>query len=119
MTTKKEQNQLKQIIYLIVLLVLTSGVAYAALFFFTPTASSVTDLIIGDVSSEDVLAPYAITYDSEVLTEEQRDEAVFAVSPRYTTADTNIARQQLEKLHLAAAYITSVRADAYTSSQRD
>ena len=32
MTTKKEQNQVQHIIYQIVLLVLTSGVAYAALF---------------------------------------------------------------------------------------
>jgi len=118
MTTKKEQNQLQHIIYQIVLLVISSGVAYAALFYFTPSASSVTDLIIGDVSTQDILAPFAITYDSEVLTEKNRDEAVFAVSPQYTTADTNIARQQLEKLHLAAAYITSVRADQLSSSEQ-
>jgi len=118
MTTKKEQNQVQHIIYQIVLLVLTSGVAYVALFYFTPSASSVTDLNMGDVSTQDILAPSAITYESQVLTQNKRGEAVFAVSPRYTAADTNIARQQLEKLHLAAAYITSVRADQLSSSEQ-
>ena len=72
----------------------------------------------GQVASEDVLAPAAVTYTSHVLTDQKREDAGRAVAPVYTSPDTTIARQQLEHLRSALAYISSERADAYASTQQ-
>jgi len=118
MTKYNRQKAIRQILLQVLLLMVSSGIAYAAIYFFTPTAASATDLKVGDVATLDVLAPSAITYESEVLTEQMREVAVSDVSARYTAADTSIARQQLERLRLAAAYITSVRADQHASLEQ-
>jgi len=115
MPKKKNKGTLQQKIFLLLLLIITSGVVFAVVFYIQPATISVTDLEAGDVSGQDILAPYAITYNSEILTEQMREAAVSEVPAKYTTADTNIARKQLERLRLALAYISSVREDNYTS----
>ena len=91
------------------LLLVTSGTAYAALFYLSLAPEAATNLKEGDVTIQDILAPKAINYESEVLTAQMQEAAVQNVSARYTPADTNIARQQLDHLRLALAYISSVR----------
>ncbi len=68
---------------------------------------------VGQVATQEVLAPRDITYESQVLTRQQREAAARLVQPVYTPVDTGIARRQLERLHAALAFISSVRADAY------
>lgn len=75
-------------------------------------------LTVGDVAPYDIHAPYAITYQSQVLTARQRDAAASEVSLIYSPADTNIARQQLERLRNMLTYINSVRADAYATQDQ-
>jgi len=75
-------------------------------------------LEVGQVAPQDYRAPSAITYVSDVLTEERREAAMRSVPPIYTAPDTGIARQQLEQLRNALAYISSVRADPYASTQQ-
>ncbi len=90
-----------------------------AIVVYTPVfRSSAGDLQPGDVADEDILAPSANSYVSEVRTEQQRQIAINSVSLKYTRADTNIARQQLEQLRAALAYITSVRSDNYASQEQ-
>ncbi len=90
-----------------------------AIVVYTPTISvSAGDLQTGDVATQDILAPSAISFESTVRTEQQRENALRAVSAKYTQADTNIARQQMEKLRAAQAYITSVRADIHASEEQ-
>ena len=72
----------------------------------------------GQVATQDILAPEAITYVSEVLTEQKRETAARSVLPVYTPPDTSVARQQLEGLRSALAYITSVRADPYATVEQ-
>jgi putative nucleotidyltransferase with HDIG domain len=72
-------------------------------------------LQLGDVSTQDILAPRSITYTSEVLTEQAREEAAAAVAPVYDPPDPLIARQQAEKLQAALTYITNLRSDPYSS----
>ncbi|MEX2162056.1 MAG: HDIG domain-containing metalloprotein [Anaerolineales bacterium] len=72
-------------------------------------------LQVGDVSSQDILAPYALTYQSEVLTTEAQEESANAVAPIYGSPDANIARDQLEQLRNALTFINSVRQDPYGS----
>lgn len=108
----------QRILFLIVLMLLSGG-AMLAIVVYSPTLSnSVGDLRSGEVASQDILAPSAISYESQVRTEQQRELAFRTVTPKYTQADTNIARGQLEQLRAALAYITSVRADSYASQKQ-
>ncbi|MBN1665931.1 MAG: HDIG domain-containing protein [Anaerolineales bacterium] len=100
---------------LITLLIISSVVAFAVLLTSITSPPAATDLQVGDVAAEDILAPYAISYTSQVLTEQQRQSAASNVELRYTSPDTSTARQQLDRLRAALAYISSVRADLYAS----
>ncbi len=115
MSKKKNQKKLQRNIFLVLLLIITSGIVFAAVFYIKQATFSATDLEAGDVSGQDILAPYGIAYDSEILTKQMQEAAVREVTPKFTSADTNIARKQLERLSLALAYITSVREDDYAS----
>lgn len=72
----------------------------------------------GNVASQDVNSPYAVTYQSEVLTEMQQQEAADAVEPIYTRADFAIARQQLDLLREALSFIDSVRQDQFSTQEQ-
>jgi cyclic-di-AMP phosphodiesterase PgpH len=108
----------KQIFFLIILLLISSAAIMAAVIYMPAVTTSIGDLEAGNVATQDILAPSAISYTSEVLTEQQRQTAINSVAIRYTQADTYIARQQLEHLRAALAYITSVRADVYSSDEQ-
>lgn len=73
------------------------------------------DLIAGDVASRDIRSPMDITYISDILTQDAQREAVRAVSPVYTTADPNIAREQYDRARQVVAYLRELRADIYAS----
>ncbi len=72
----------------------------------------------GSVASQDVMAPYAVTYQSEVLTEQLREEAAQAVEPIYTLPNFAIARQQLNQLREALSFIEAVRQDPYSTQEQ-
>jgi putative nucleotidyltransferase with HDIG domain len=82
-----------------------------------PLAENLTapPLLMGDVAPYDIDAPYAITYQSQILTNRQKDTAASDAPLVYSPADTNIARQQLERLRNTLVYINSVRADSFAS----
>lgn len=69
----------------------------------------------GDIATVDYRAPEPITYISEVLTEEKRQQASDAVQPIFTSADTGVARTQLNRLRNTLDYISTVRSDQYAS----
>lgn len=75
-------------------------------------------LTVGDVAPYDIQAPYAITYQSQILTARQQDAAASEVPLVYSPADTNIARQQLERLRNTLAYINGVRTDNFASQEQ-
>ena len=70
---------------------------------------------IGDVASQDILAPYSLTFESKVLTEEARQEAADSVNSIYLPTDPSIGRRQVEQLRTVLYYITSVRQDDYAT----
>ena len=108
----------KQILLLLILLLCT-GAATLAIVIFTPATSiAAQDLQFGDVAAQDILAPSAVSYTSDVRTLELKEAVLSSVAPRYTQADTNIARQQLERLRAALAYISSVRSDIYANEEQ-
>ena len=72
----------------------------------------------GDVAPQDIQAPSALSYPSDVLTQQARDEAEQRVSAVYMPADSAIARRQVEMLRSALNFISTVRADAYASPEQ-
>lgn len=118
MSKEQSQRTVGRTLFLILLLFATAGIALIALVapYVAPLASSALQL--GQVAPEEILAPQDITYQSEVLTAQQRDSAARSVAPVYTSPDTNIARQQLENLRAALAFITSVRADSFSTLEQ-
>jgi len=72
----------------------------------------------GQVAGQDYMAPTAVNYVSEVLTERKREEVAEDVDPVYTAPDPEIARTQLTQLTEALAFIDSVRNDEYASREQ-
>ena len=118
MSAEPRNAILKRNLSLVALLLLGTAAIMAVMLISLSSAPSATDLEIGDVTSDDIQAPYAVSYISEILTEQQRQNAINAVANRYSTPDTSIARQQLDRLRAALAYITSVRADVNASTEQ-
>lgn len=112
--TRADKNH-PGIIFLVLLVIVTIGGSFAALVLPRYLQLSLPQLQVGEVSPQDFLAPYPLTYISGIRTSEQRDAAAGAVTPIYTPADTSIARSQLTRLRAALAYISSIRADVYAS----
>lgn len=101
-------------------LLLVASMALAAIALLNPYSSrqATIPVEVGDVAPQDVLAPRALSYQSEVLTAERRQEAADAVSAVYGPADPSVAREQVEALRTALEFIRSVRADAYASTEQ-
>ncbi len=74
-------------------------------------------LEVGNVAPQDFRAPRSLTYESQVLTEQTRADAASGVLPVYLPTDPSITRRQIERLRMTLAFISTVRADAYASTQ--
>ena len=75
-------------------------------------------LTLGESSTQDILAPEALTYVSDVLTESARSEAAAAVTDVYDPPDARVARQQVLLLRDILDYMASVRADSYATVEQ-
>ena len=100
------------------MLVLTFVVTLLALLFPVLNDLLQSPLRIGEVAPYEINAPFSLTYQFEILTAREQDRAAQLVAPVYSTPDPAIARQQLESLRTALAYITNVRADPYASPEQ-
>lgn len=112
------QRPAQRVLFFALVLLGTGGIALFALLYPSLPSLSSPDLQVGQVATQDILAPRQITYESQVLTEQQRELAARGVLPVYTGPDTAVARRQLELLRSALAYITSVRADTFASPEQ-
>jgi putative nucleotidyltransferase with HDIG domain len=112
------QRPYQRTIFLVFLLLVTTGLAMLALAIPILATLSAPSLQAGQVAAQDIIAPTAITFESEVLTEQQRAAAERAVPPTYTSPDPSVARRQLESLRAALTFITSVRADTFASQEQ-
>lgn len=70
---------------------------------------------IGDVATQDILAPYSLSFESEVLTERARQDAASAVEPIYLPTDPSIGRRQVERLRTILYFISTVRQDVFAT----
>ncbi len=99
-------------IFVIVLTLLVTMIL--ALDFVTRPQVQVT---LGEPSPEDVIAPESITYVSEVLTEQARQQAAAAVGDQFTTLDLSIARSQKNRVNSVFNFMEDVRADPLADAE--
>lgn len=112
------KNPIWQVVFLILLPIVTGFIALQIITSPSPLTQATSSLSVGQVSPQDVLAPRTITYESRVMTDQERDLAERAVSVVYTPLDTGVARQQVNHLRDTLAYISSVRADQFASHEQ-
>lgn len=114
-TPANAQPEKRKRIFRTILFITTVILVYLAL--VLPIASRQNSLSteIGSVADRDILAPASITYESRVLTDKARNEAVNAVSPKYLPADPSINRRQIGELHSLMNYIDSIRNDQFST----
>ncbi len=72
---------------------------------------------LGKPATEEIVAPEAITYRSDVLTERARQQAAAAVPDQYTAIDRGIARAQLNLTRSIFSFIDAVRSDPTADHQ--
>lgn len=99
----------------LLILVLTGLLAVGALIIPIAVRPAYYSLSIGDVATQEILAPRQLSYTSDVLTQKARDDAVRAVGKVYLPADPSITRRQIENLRIVLSYITSIRADSFAN----
>ncbi len=102
----------------VIVLLLSAVLAFVALIFPTPMRPSASPLTVGAVASQDIQAPRVLTYTSDILSVQARQDAENRILPVYLPADPSIARQQIEKLRISLNYITSVREDTYATPEQ-
>jgi putative nucleotidyltransferase with HDIG domain len=111
MTKRTIQRPTRKLLFYSALFIVMAGVAFVALLLPYSILFQETPIREGDVADQDYRAPLALTYESEILTQTQRERVVAEVRPVYSAADPGIARRQLERLRAALTFITAVRAD--------
>lgn len=116
-TYSETTNPIRKIIFLFVLLVLMTGAWFLIDWSLTGALSTV-NAAVGEVASQDIMSPFAISYTSDVLTEQKIEQAVEQVEPVYTRPDPEVARQQLARLKDALAFIDSVRSDEFSAREQ-
>lgn len=99
----------------IIVLIVTSALAFGAMVGPDLLNQQTQIVSIGEVASQEILAPYSVTFESRVYTESAREAAAAEVSPVYLPPDPNITRSQLEKLQNALYYIATVRSDTHAT----
>lgn len=73
---------------------------------------------VGEVTAQEILAPYSLTFTSEVLTDKAKNEIVAMTPSIYLPADPSIGRHQIEGLRAVLYYLTTVRQDKYATNEQ-
>jgi len=76
------------------------------------------DVAVERPAPDDIFAPRALTFTSDLLTTQARDQASRAVSDIYTPLDLAIGRAQLGQARDVFAYVDNVRADSSAPTER-
>lgn len=72
---------------------------------------------VNDVAPQDILAPFAHSYVSDVLTERAREASAAGISQVYDPPDSSVARQQIEQLNATLDFIDAIRADSFATRE--
>ncbi|MCJ7696281.1 MAG: HDIG domain-containing protein [Anaerolineaceae bacterium] len=97
----------------VTILVATGILAFLCIILPDLFSQSIYQLQIGEVATQEILAPYSYSYESEILTEIAKQEAAAKIEPIYLPADPGIGRHQIENLRTILYYITTIRQDIH------
>ncbi len=100
------------------ILIIASGLTLAMMVLPLSSRPSFFALKVGDVAPQDIQAPMAISYPSEVTTEQMRHDAEQNVSQVFLPADPSIARRQIEMLRASLNFIGTVRDDMHATQEQ-
>ena len=92
-----EKKQIPKKAFRIIILILSALLSLAALIFPIATRPSMYSLKVGEVATQDIQAPYAYTYESEIRTAVEKKQAELSVPDVYET-NYSIAKQQRYQL---------------------
>ena len=73
---------------------------------------------VGQPATNDIFSPRTLTYTSNVLTQQARDQAARAVSDVYTPLDLSIGRAQLAHARDVFSFLETVRVDTSATTER-
>jgi putative nucleotidyltransferase with HDIG domain len=73
-------------------------------------------LDVGDVSRFEILAPYDLTYESEIRTRQAQEAQAASVQEIYDPPDAMVARQQEIRAYQILDFVSTVREDGYASA---
>jgi len=73
---------------------------------------------IGQPAPNDIFSPRSLTYASDLLTQQAREQASRGVSEIFTTLDLGIGRSQLSQARDIFSFIEAVRADSSATIER-
>ncbi len=80
--------------------------------------SNQVNATVGQPAPNDIFSPRSLTYTSEILTKQARDQAGRAVSEIFTPLDLGIGRSQLAKARDIFTFIETIRADSSATIER-
>lgn len=78
----------------------------------------ISSLRIGMVPTRNILAPRSVTYESDVLTQNLRDEVAANVALVYDPPDPNVSRTQSQLVRQILDFITNVRRDPFATTEQ-
>lgn len=115
----KDKSSIKtQSMLRIVILAVSSIIAFLLMALPDYLNNRGVQINIGEAAIEDILAPYSINFESKVLTDRAKINAAGAVEDVYLPSDPTIARNQLNHLETALAYITSIKTDPHSNHEQ-
>lgn len=106
-----QKNNRFRIAARLTILLVTGLLAWVALALPIELRPSEYSLNVGDVTSQDILAPRTLTYVSDILTQKARLEAESRVMPVYLPVDLEISKTQLSQLEMNLALINAIRSN--------
>lgn len=84
---------------------------------FNLVSSAQVSVSVGEPAAQDVIAPQTISFYSDILTEQAREQARASVGNVYDPLDLSLAREQINKARNIFNFIDVVRADTMASEE--
>jgi putative nucleotidyltransferase with HDIG domain len=106
----QKDNRFRAVAKMIILIV-TAFAAWISISIPISLRPSEYTLNIGDVATQDILAPRTLTFTSDILTQKARADAEMRVMPVYLPVDLEISKSQLVRLKADLTMIESIRID--------
>lgn len=95
-------------------ILLTVGMTAILAVNLTPASS--VNVVIGQPATNDISAPRSLTYTSELLTAQARQQASASVAPIFSPLDLDIGRTQLSLARAIFSFVETVRADSQANT---